>query len=194
MKEKEENESINQSCTFRPLVNNKNHRTQEMLIQELYAWKQKMERNLKRNKEFYRTEEDSKSTEKPQINENSRKIALTVFFIQKSTTPVIDRLTTSVSKKSYNANISVNSLINSKSQTFIDTITQSKVKDSSFKDQSNNESTLSETNNPQTSKLSSDFSICFKQSDKLASLQTKNITYNELLKLMSNHSSFCERQ
>ena len=81
MKEKEENESINQSCTFRPLVNNKNHRTQEMLIQELYAWKQKMERNLKRNKEFYRTEEDSKSTEKPQINENSRKIALTVFFI-----------------------------------------------------------------------------------------------------------------
>lgn len=74
-KNKEESEEIQKNCTFSPITFSNFSRKQEQTIQDLYKWKQKTEQNLIKNKEYLSQVEREKITDKPKINENSRKIA-----------------------------------------------------------------------------------------------------------------------
>jgi hypothetical protein len=78
---KQENEDYNKKCTFAPQVNKKPKRSTNQVIEDLYEWKRKVDINLIKTQEYYQHEIVSGLTQKPAINDKSRKIAINVIYI-----------------------------------------------------------------------------------------------------------------
>ena len=77
----EEEEFLRKFCTFSPSKNKNPTRDQNRVVKDLYEWKCKKDENLRKNKEFLNSEERLKFTEKPKIDQNSKKIAGKVSII-----------------------------------------------------------------------------------------------------------------
>ena len=74
-KASEDKQAISENCTFCPSKNPKSNRDQKRLIEDLYAWKKKVNDKIKKDKEFYDGEELKNLRQKPSIRKTSSKIA-----------------------------------------------------------------------------------------------------------------------